>query len=331
MGDYYRADTLFGDGTFGRVLKCIDTRSGAPVAIKVIRDVERYNHAARTEIAILQKIGRLDPNRTCGIVRLLDSFVHLDRHVCLVTEPLGLSLYDFMTRNDYHGMYVNDVQEIAKHLLKTLKFMRSIGLTHTDLKPENVLFKYHDFMEVPVLRSTPDATKPRNTALRPVRRDVVVIDLGSATFREDHHAQVINTRQYRAPEVVLDVGWSEASDMWCVACILLELYTGMLYFRTRDHLEHLHQMTVACGALPQWMLRQAYKSGSGLVRRPLSGGYRLADHRAVRQDLLSEVIIDIHRPFREFIEFLLILDPDLRPTPEEALRHRFFSVFLEER
>lgn len=59
-----------------------------------------------------------------------------------------------------------------------------------------------------------------------------VIDFGGATFDSEYHATTINTRQYRAPEVMLQVGWGPPSDMWSVACIIMELYVGELLFAT---------------------------------------------------------------------------------------------------
>lgn len=59
-----------------------------------------------------------------------------------------------------------------------------------------------------------------------------VIDFGGATFENQHKSSIINTRQYRAPEVVLDCGWDVSSDMWSVGCILMEMYTGELLFGT---------------------------------------------------------------------------------------------------
>lgn len=56
---------------------------------------------------------------------------------------------------------------------------------------------------------------------------------------DEYHSPLINTRQYRSPEVILDIGWSFASDVWSLGCILIELYTGKLLFGTHDHLEHL--------------------------------------------------------------------------------------------
>lgn len=53
--------------------------------------------------------------------------------------------------------------------------------------------------------------------------------MGGATFRDEHHSVIINTRQYRAPEVILNcVKWDTSSDIWCIACIMMELYAGLI-------------------------------------------------------------------------------------------------------
>lgn len=59
-----------------------------------------------------------------------------------------------------------------------------------------------------------------------------VIDFGGATFENQHHSSVINTRQYRAPEVILGLGWDMQSDVWSIGCIVMELYVGELLFAT---------------------------------------------------------------------------------------------------
>ena len=60
----------------------------------------------------------------------------------------------------------------------------------------------------------------------------VVIDYGSATYSDERRKGTINTRQYRAPEVLLGMEWDEESDIWGVACIAMELFTGDLLFQT---------------------------------------------------------------------------------------------------
>jgi serine/threonine protein kinase len=69
---------------------------------------------------------------------------------------------------------------------------------------------------------------------------VRVIDFGGATYDYERHTLIIQTRQYRAPEVILENGvWNEMSDIWSMACIMMELYTGELFFDTHENFEHL--------------------------------------------------------------------------------------------
>lgn len=55
-------------------------------------------------------------------------------HMCLVFEKLGLSLFAFLSQNDYKGFFIEDVRKISYEVLKALAFLNKIGLTHTDLK-----------------------------------------------------------------------------------------------------------------------------------------------------------------------------------------------------
>jgi dual-specificity kinase len=58
-----------------------------------------------------------------------------------------------------------------------------------------------------------------------------VIDFGGATYDNDSEkSTIVNTRQYRGPEVTLEVGWSLPSDIWCCGCIIAELISGELLY-----------------------------------------------------------------------------------------------------
>jgi serine/threonine protein kinase len=39
---------------------------------------------------------------------------------------------------------------------------------------------------------------------KPICTEVKVIDFGGATYEHERHSLIINTRQYRAPEVILE-------------------------------------------------------------------------------------------------------------------------------
>ena len=49
--------------------------------------------------------------------------------------------------------------------------------------------------------------------------------------------------------------WDVKSDLWCIACIAIELYTGELYFSTRrNDFEHLAMIEKSCGPIPMSMI-----------------------------------------------------------------------------
>lgn len=92
--------------------------------------------------------------------------------------------------------------------------------------------------------------------------EIRLIDFGSATFDDEYHSSVVSTRHYRAPEIILNLGWSYACDIWSIGCILVEFFTGDALFQTHDNLEHLAMMESVCGV----------KVDTKLVRAVMSNG-----------------------------------------------------------
>ena len=74
--------------------------------------------------------------------------------------------------------------------------LHSQRLTHTDLKPENVLFVNHESD----IHYSPEKRREYHVVKNP---DIVLIDFGSATFDDEHHSTIVSTRHYRSPEVIL--------------------------------------------------------------------------------------------------------------------------------
>ena len=121
----------------------------------------------------------------------------------MVFEKLGPSLYDWLKQQRYRPFPLICVRDFAKQLLETLEFLHSFGLIHTDLKPENILLLN-------------DREVNYRGHVIPGSTRIKVIDFGGATYDNEKKSSVVNTRQYRAPEVILGVGWSMPSDLWSV-------------------------------------------------------------------------------------------------------------------
>jgi len=45
--------------------------------------------------------------------------------------------------------------------------------------------------------------QPDETWVKPRNIEIKLIDFGGATHEKEHHSEIINTRQYRGPEVIL--------------------------------------------------------------------------------------------------------------------------------
>ena len=92
--------------------------------------------------------------------------------------------------------------------------------------------------------------------------EIRLIDFGLATFQNEYHSPIVSTRCYRAPEIILGLGWSFPCDIWSVGCILVELLTGYALFDTRDDLEHLAMMEAVVGSRIDSHLVQTVKKMS---------------------------------------------------------------------
>lgn len=208
----YRVESTLGEGTFGKVLKVTDLMTTKNVALKIIKNVKKYREAAKLEINVLTKLNQLDPNGKHLCVKMIEYF-DFHGHTCIVFEILGKSVFEFLKDNCYNPYPIEHVRKICHDLIKAVNFLHSNNLTHTDLKPENILFNDSSYLIEDNRRKVKDPS-------------VKLIDFGSATFDHEHHSRIISTRHYRAPEVILETGWSQPCDVWSIGCIMFELALG---------------------------------------------------------------------------------------------------------
>ncbi|KAJ8468431.1 hypothetical protein ONZ51_g9649 [Trametes cubensis] len=221
-----------------------------------------------------------------------------------------------------------------QQLLGSVAFLHELHLIHTDLKPENILLVNNDYQVVQVPTSSKRGAPTRNKRILQ-STDIRLIDFGSATFEDEYHSSVVSTRHYRAPEIILGLGWSFPCDAFSLGCILVEFYTGVALFQTHDNLEHLAMMEQVMGKMPERFARSGarakpeyFKEGSKLDwPKPKATRQSKKEVRACRS--LQEIIPatdTINRQFLDLVKKLLTFDPAQRITVKEALNHPYFSL-----
>lgn len=262
-----------------------------------------------------------------NLLKLIDFFYHKE-HLFIVTELLRDNLYEYSkyNREVEKKMYFNvpRLQKITKQILNALSFIHDLKLIHCDLKPENILIKSYS------------------------RCEIKVIDFGSSCFIHDHLSSYVQSRSYRAPEVILGCRYDYKIDIWSLGCILAELFTGYVLFQNDSVQGLLSRVIGIIGPVPEYMMKEGrlvsnFFTREGLIyqeanndeegqssqkkTKPPTGddeelkiNILVAKKTTLKKRLKCE---DKH--FVDFVRWLLEVDPLKRPTAKEALQHPWLT------
>ena len=314
----YQIESLLGEGTFGKVLKVKDLLSSKFVALKIIKNVQKYREAAKLEINVLSKLSQFDPSNKSKCVKMLDYFDY-HGHTCIAFNILGQSVFDFLRDNCYNPYSLEAVRKISHDMCLSVNFLHKNNLTHTDLKPENILFIDASYII-------------EDNQRRIVDPSVMLIDFGSATFDHEHHSKVVSTRHYRAPEVILEMGWSQQCDVWSIGCIMYELATGVTLFQTHENSEHLAMMERILGPIPNKMVihtpTRHFQDGRLKWDEKSSKGRYVRRHCKPITQYIEKLDKETDKDWIQMFDLLqkmLTYEADLRINLEESLKHSFFS------
>lgn len=69
----------------------------------------------------------------------------------------------------------------------------------------------------------------------------------------------IQSRFYRSPEVILELGYTTAIDRWSLGCLLVELHTGVPLFPGRNEVDMIGLFTAVLGPIPAAMIAASPK------------------------------------------------------------------------
>lgn len=322
------------------MLGCRQVDTGEFVAVKVNKATSRQARFAEVEAETLRALERQDAKRYKRfIIRLLGTFVHAGENLCMVFEPLALSLRELISKaGKVASLLLRDIRVVAVQLLYGISFLHSAGFAHTDIKCTNVMLRSSRYELVPHPREI------GKQAARPYRPcEAVLIDFGCA-LKPSHQDRADiergkcrpGARHVRAPEIVLGLRWNISIDLWSLGTLLFSLYTGTRLFRIHEDVEHLAAMERICGSpIPLELAREvapriadrgvAFDPATGRILWPGRPGDTEAKARVNSTPPLEECILPCHSRFLALLHELLELNPGQRISAEGALQRPFIK------
>jgi len=303
----YQVKEFLGSAAFSKAVQCLDLHTGEMVCVKIIKNNKDFFDQSLDEVMLLDYLKQHDPDDSHHVVHIYDFFYHKE-HLFIVCELLRDNLYEFSRYNRETGgepyFTLPRLRRIAKQCLEALDFVHKLNLIHCDLKPENILIKSYS------------------------RCEVKVIDFGSSCYLTDHLSSYVQSRSYRAPEVILGLPYDGKIDMWSLGAILAELLTGYVLFQNDSVAAMLSRISAVVGPFPVDLLnrgRHAHKYFvDGMVyERDREGVPYLLRPKAtcLRRRLHTD-----DKLFLSFVGSLLRVHPDERPTAEQALQHPWITT-----
>ncbi|KAK2196294.1 bifunctional Protein kinase domain/Protein kinase-like domain superfamily [Babesia duncani] len=245
--DLYQFLQIIGSTSFSTVVKAMDLKQEKIVCLKI--SAPNSVAQALDEVNILNI---LNANPHDGIVKIHDSFIY-GGCIFTVLELLGSNLYEATSaitgeatlpklnnEPSIRGWSLDSVRSIAKDVLGALEYVHSLGIINCDVKPENVVF-----------------TGPHTPTSVPSCK---LIDFGSSCFIQDRLNTYVQSRSYRAPEVVLGLPYDTKIDIWSVGCLLCEMYLLRILFPSDNDATLMASQISLLGVPPVHLLEHKMNS-----------------------------------------------------------------------
>lgn len=271
--DFIIKNETIGQGAFATVKKAIERSTGDSYAVKIINRRKALSTSNDNLLGVERELKILRKLDHTNIVKLKTYYEDIENYYLVMELVPGGDLMDFVAANGAIGEEATQI--ITKQILEGIAYVHKMGISHRDLKPDNILIMQDD----PIL--------------------VKITDFGLAKISDNSSVMktFCGTLAYVAPEVITGKydsqmtskaernHYSSLVDIWSLGCLVYVLLTSHLPFNGKT----------------QNLMFQKIKSGE-YHEEPLK-------------------TYNITAEGREFLSGCLQVNPKLRWTAEEALKH----------
>ena len=280
----YQILSTAGSGAFSRVYRCFDHKLHRPVAIKIIRGKEECLQYSEIEAEIQ---GSLHSNH---IVAFYEAFSWRGLF-CFSMELLYTDIYSIIETKKYGILKPSIIRRVTYQILQALSLLASKKVVHADIKPENIL------------------------AVDPNIEQVKLGDFGTSCYEDSQLFSYIQSRYYRAPEVLFGIHYDSQIDIWSLGCVVYELITGEPLFPAENEEELFKMITIMIGPPPI----DVFIDGSKFHEFDLSFGMMID-----KPSLPSKIAL-LPTGMAQFIQNSIVWDPEKRITPDQALQLKWME------
>ncbi|KAG7470816.1 hypothetical protein MATL_G00117690 [Megalops atlanticus] len=294
----------------------------------------------RDEVRILNVLSRNNAEES-HIVRFYEAFGNRLHHY-LVFEMLEKSLFQLQEERNFRPLEMCHIRTITYQMLQALGKLKESGVIHADIKPENIMIVNQ--------RQNPYQVK--------------LIDFGTSFMVKDlglYKAPYVQTRFYRAPEILLGLPFCEKVDIWSLGCVMAELYLGYPLYPAKTGFELVEYIIASHGqpsakllnagektshffdrverawGKPTWKLKTDQESPSNIEshtqqavryyrKRCLAYPWKMLQIPQFGRQGTYEVVTADHKSMVKLIKRMLTLDPDRRISASSALSQPFLTM-----
>lgn len=289
------------EGTYGKVYKAKDKKTGKLVALKKVkmdvggdRNLEEYGFP----LSSLREINILSSFHHPSIVNVKEVVMDGLDNVFMVMEYMEHDLKELMQVMK-QPFSTSEVKCLMLQLLEGVKYLHDNWVLHRDLKTSNLLLNNQGELKICDFGMSRQYGRP----LKP-------------------YTSLVVTLWYRAPELLLGAKqYSTAIDMWSVGCIMAELLGKEPLFKGKGEIDQLAKIFRMLGT-PSETIWPGFSNLPGAKANFVKQPYNLLRKKFpatyfTGSPVLSDLGFDL-------LNKLLTYDPQKRITADAALNHPWF-------